>query len=112
MAYENIPTKERNSVPSSVTKVLNITLDEVIEKVAVQSKHGYAKQTMSFEQATIGKAGKIPTYSIDSAHAGGLPVRTSDGFIVRLGAKGRTALAEFMSNIAVNEPEPALNEGN
>ncbi len=96
---EHIPVWSPNMVPlshkagtnvkTSQVISLDITMSEIQRMGLIDKRPRYANGKMNFEIACIGEKA---TYSLDSAHRGGQFMKSKDGVVFRVGAKGIDAL--------------------
>jgi len=92
--------KAGSNVRTAEPLTLSVSMSEIQSMGLIDRRPRYAGGKMGFEQACIGDKA---TYSLDSAHKGGQFMRSKDGIVFRVGAKGMDALRSKI--IQVNLPE-------
>ena len=95
-----LSAKSGANVRTSKPLDISVTMSEIQHMGLIDKRPRYAGGKMSFESACIGNNA---TYSLDSAHRGGQFMRSKDGVIFRVGAKGMDAQRSKI--IQVNLPE-------
>lgn len=79
---------------------LSVSMAEIQHMGLIDRRPRYAGGKMDFTTACLGEKA---TYSLDSAHRGGQFMKSKDGIIFRVGAKGMDALRSKI--VQVNLPE-------
>lgn len=92
--------KAGSNVRTTEPLTLSVTMSEIQHMGLIDKRPRYAGGKMSFESACIGDKA---TYSLDSAHRGGQFMRSKDGVVFRVGAKGMDALRSKI--VQTNMPE-------